>query len=143
MAPDKERGEPASFDPNTGEVHGSGSGAGGGNPGEDYDTDPMGGGGAEPAAAPATAGSGHPLPASDEARHNEIPEHAERDKGRGDDPSAAIQPAEAPVTPEGQRYGYADLGRGPGSEGAAELKRDQAEHQDRGQSVAAAETDRD
>jgi hypothetical protein len=143
MSPDdKERGGPARFDPKTGEVHGGGSGAGGGgNPNEDYDSDPMGGGGAELVSA--SARSGHPLPASDEARHNEIPEHAERDKGRGDDPSAAIQPGEAPVTPEGERYRYADLGRGPGSESAGDLKRDQVEHQDRGQSIAAAETDRD
>ncbi len=40
-----ERGKPASFDPVSGEVHGSGSGAGAGNPGEDHDADPMGGGG--------------------------------------------------------------------------------------------------
>ena len=30
-------------------------------------------------------GSGHPLPGSGEARHDEIPETAEREKGRGDD----------------------------------------------------------
>lgn len=48
-----ERGKRASFDPVTGEVHGSGSGAGGsGNPGEDHDQDPMAGGGAKPAAGP-------------------------------------------------------------------------------------------
>ena len=42
----KERGERASFDRRTGEVHGSGSGAGGsGNPAEDYDQDPKGGSG--------------------------------------------------------------------------------------------------
>jgi hypothetical protein len=36
----KERGKPASFDPRSGEVHGSGSGAGGGgNRDEDYDDD--------------------------------------------------------------------------------------------------------
>jgi hypothetical protein len=41
---DSERGKPASFDPDSGEVHGSGSGAGGGgNPTEDYDQDPMAG----------------------------------------------------------------------------------------------------
>lgn len=41
-----ERGEPATFDPKSGEVHGSGSGAGGGgNPREDYDSDPMAGSG--------------------------------------------------------------------------------------------------
>ena len=48
-----ERGQPAGFDPKSGEVHGSGSGAGGGGtPGEDYDGDPMAGGGAEPVGAP-------------------------------------------------------------------------------------------
>ena len=50
---ESERGQPASFDPQTGEVHGSGSGAGGnGNPNEDHDTDPMGGGGRKPAGGP-------------------------------------------------------------------------------------------
>lgn len=44
-----ERGHRASFDPKSGEVHGSGSGAGGGgNPGEDIDPDSVGGGGQEP-----------------------------------------------------------------------------------------------
>jgi hypothetical protein len=50
---DIERGRPASFDPESGEVHGSGSGAGGGgNPDEDYDQDPMAGAGAEPPHGP-------------------------------------------------------------------------------------------
>lgn len=40
-----EAGKHASFDRNTGEVHGSGSGAGGGNPGEDHVTESAGGGG--------------------------------------------------------------------------------------------------
>jgi hypothetical protein len=41
-----ERGKRASFDPATGEVHGSGAGAGANaNPGEDYDNDPIGGDG--------------------------------------------------------------------------------------------------
>ncbi|MBN8808089.1 MAG: hypothetical protein J0I47_07610 [Sphingomonas sp.] len=40
-----EAGRRASFDPQTGEVHGSGMGAGGGNPGEDYDSDPATGDG--------------------------------------------------------------------------------------------------
>jgi len=60
-------------------------------------------------------GKGHPLPASDEARHNEIPEHLERDKGRGDDPAAVVQPAGDAVTPDGEPYRYDDLGRGPGT----------------------------
>ncbi len=43
---DQERGKRASFDPDSGEVHGSGSGAGGGgNPDEDHDQDPMAGAG--------------------------------------------------------------------------------------------------
>jgi hypothetical protein len=49
----KERGQRASFDPRSGEVHGSGSGAGGGgNPHEDHDSDPMAGSGAEPPHGP-------------------------------------------------------------------------------------------
>jgi hypothetical protein len=49
---ESERGEPASFDPKSGEVLGSGSGAGpGGKRGEDYDGDPMAGAGKEPAGA--------------------------------------------------------------------------------------------
>jgi hypothetical protein len=60
---DEERGKRATFDPDSGEVHGSGSGAGGGgNPGEDYDGDPMGGGGEEPAGAPRPASDGDRRP---------------------------------------------------------------------------------
>ena len=58
---------------------------------------------------------GHPLPRSDEARHGEIPEHVERDKGRGDDPARVNRPAGEAVTPAGEPYRYGDLGRGPGS----------------------------
>ena len=47
-----ERGQPASFDRRTGEVHGAGSGAGGNNPAEDYDDDPISGGGREPVGGP-------------------------------------------------------------------------------------------
>ena len=51
-----ERGKRASFNPKTGEVHGSGSGNGsGGNPDEDYDGDPMAGAGADPMGAPRPA----------------------------------------------------------------------------------------
>lgn len=54
---ESERGRRASFDPRTGEVHGSGSGAGGeGNPNEDYDKDPMAGAGAEPLKGPRRVG---------------------------------------------------------------------------------------
>ena len=60
------RGSRASFDPQTGEVHGSGSGAGGGgNPDEDYDQDPM-------------AGAGNDLPGR--------PRHAEEGVQRPIDP---------------------------------------------------------
>jgi hypothetical protein len=52
---DSERGRPATFDPESGEVHGSGSGAGGGNPAEDYDQDSMAGSGAEPPHGPREA----------------------------------------------------------------------------------------
>lgn len=41
-------GRRASFDPQTGEVHGSGAGAGGGNPGEDFDSDSAAGDGTLP-----------------------------------------------------------------------------------------------
>ena len=53
MNDESERGEPATFDPVSGEVHGSGSGAGA-NSGsdEDYDGDPMAGGGSDPAGGP-------------------------------------------------------------------------------------------
>ena len=48
-----ERGKRATFNSQTGEVHGSGSGAGGGgNPREDYDQDPMAGAGADPQGGP-------------------------------------------------------------------------------------------
>ena len=94
-------------------------------------------------------GKGHPLPASDEARHNEIPEHLERDKGRGDDAAAVVQPDGDPVAPDGEAYRYDDLGRGTDEtrdagdgEGDAEaLRADQEAHQDRGQSIAESESD--
>ena len=90
-----------------------------------------------------SSGTGHPLPASDEARHNEIPEQLERDKDRGDDSEAAIQPDEA-VAPDGGGYRYDDLGRGPDDAGTGVRSgEDQAAHQDRGQSVAQRESDRD
>ena len=58
---EKERGQPATFDPQSGEVHGSGSGAGAnGNPNEDHDGDPMAGGGKD--------ATGGPRPASDAVR---------------------------------------------------------------------------
>lgn len=56
-------------------------------------------------------GKGHPLPASDEARHEEIPEGVEQDKGRGDDSKAAVQPDPEAVNPDGEPYRYDDNGR--------------------------------
>lgn len=83
---------------------------------------------------------GHPLPGSDEARHNEVPEHLEREKGEGDDPRPVIQPDGDPVRPDGKPYRYDDaqvsraphgsalsggqgdlsIGRGPGTKGGIE-----------------------
>jgi hypothetical protein len=50
-------------------------------------------------------GKGHPLPASEEARHGEIPEGVEAEKGQGDDSKAPVQPpgVEA-VDPDGEPY---------------------------------------
>ena len=50
------------------------------------------------------SGKGHPLPASEEARHDRIPEHLIRDKGCGDDASRAVQPAADLVAPDGEPY---------------------------------------
>lgn len=94
------------------------------------------------------SGSGHPLPGSDEARHGEIPEHLAREKGRGDDSKGVVQPDGPPVNPDGEPYRY-DVAARSGGRGADsvspddELAEDQAEHQDRGQSVAASESGRD
>ena len=49
-------------------------------------------------------GARHPLPRSEEARHDEIPEHLEREKGKGDDSEAALQPAKSAVAPDGKPY---------------------------------------
>ena len=49
-------------------------------------------------------GQGHPLPDSEEAREDEIPEHLVREKGHGDDARAAVQPAGDPVAPDGESY---------------------------------------
>ena len=64
-------------------------------------------------------GKGHPLPASDEARHGEIPESLEEEKGIGDDARPATQPGEAPVAPDGRPYRYDDIGRAEDVNGAA------------------------
>ena len=86
-------------------------------------------------------GKGHPLPGSDEARHNEIPEHFARDKGLGDDSRPVNQPANEAVAPDGEPYPY-DVGPDDGSAQDG-LAHDQAAHQDRGQSVAEEAADRD
>ena len=62
------------------------------------------------------AGKGHPLPESDEARHNEIPEDMEHFKGEGEDGRDPVQPHPTGVNPDGEPYRYDDLGRGPGDE---------------------------
>jgi hypothetical protein len=54
---------------------------------------------------------GHPLPASDESRHGEIPEDKIEEKGFGDDSAELVQPADAPVNPDGEPYRYDDNGR--------------------------------
>lgn len=63
-----ERGQPASVDRRTGEVHGSGSGAGGsGTPGEDYDSQPyQGGGGRKPIGGPKPIGEAERRPTEEE-----------------------------------------------------------------------------
>lgn len=50
------------------------------------------------------AGGGHPLPAGDEARTGELPEHLVREKGQSGDAEAAVRPAPDPVTPDGESY---------------------------------------
>jgi hypothetical protein len=53
-------------------------------------------------------GQGHPLPDSEEAREDEVPEHLVREKGHGDDTHQAARPAGDAVNPDGERY---DIGR--------------------------------
>lgn len=57
-----------------------------------------------------TGSNGHPLPESDEARHEEIPEEMERRKGTGEDGKAAVQPGTRAVNPDGEPYPYDDTG---------------------------------
>jgi len=62
-----------------------------------------------------SAGKGHPLPHSDEARHGEIPESLEQEKGEGED-KEAISAGDRPlVAPDGTPYPVADVGRDQGS----------------------------
>ena len=46
----------------------------------------------------------HPLPESDEARHDEIPETLETEKGMGEDGAEPIQPDPIAVNPDGTPY---------------------------------------
>lgn len=63
------------------------------------------------AAASETGGTGHPLPASDEARHNEVPEDLAGAKGRGEDAAPVATPDPIAVNPDGEPYRYDDNGR--------------------------------
>lgn len=56
-------------------------------------------------------GKGHPLPESGEARHGEIPEQLEREKGTGEEGEKVIQPRQPAANPDGEPYRYDDLGR--------------------------------
>jgi len=49
-------------------------------------------------------GQGHPLPDSEEAREDEIPEHLVREKGHGDDARAPARPVGDAVGPDGEPY---------------------------------------
>lgn len=46
----------------------------------------------------------HPLPNSAEARHSEIPERDEAEKGAGGDAAEPIQPSPMAVDPDGRTY---------------------------------------
>ena len=59
-----------------------------------------------------SAGKGHPLPHSDEARHGEIPESLEREKGEGGDRAAVAAGNRLAVNPDGTPYPAIDVGRG-------------------------------
>ena len=61
-------------------------------------------------------GKGHPLPGSGEARHHEIPEGLEQEKGTGQDPEEVVTPHPDGVNPDGEPYRYDDLGRGSPSD---------------------------
>jgi hypothetical protein len=68
MIEESERGQRASVDRKTGEVHGSGSGAGGnGNPREDYDSQAyQGGGGRKASGGPKPIGEAEQRPHAEE-----------------------------------------------------------------------------
>ena len=58
-----------------------------------------------------SAGPSHPLPDSAEARHGEIPESIEAEKGRGEDAAGPVAPRRPAVNPDGEPYRVDDLGR--------------------------------
>jgi len=60
----------------------------------------------------APSGKGHPLPHSDEARHGEIPESLEQEKGEGEDGEATSAGDRPVVEPDGTPYPATDVGRG-------------------------------
>jgi len=49
-------------------------------------------------------GTGHPLPESKEARHGEVPEHLEEEKGKGEDGAEMVTPEPHGVAPDGEAY---------------------------------------
>lgn len=49
-------------------------------------------------------GAGHPLPASEEARRDLVPEHLVEEKGLGDDPAERISPPGKAADPDGELY---------------------------------------
>lgn len=51
-----------------------------------------------------SGGTGHPLPKSDEARRDEVPESLERSKGEGEDGKEAVQPEGEASDPDGRTY---------------------------------------
>jgi hypothetical protein len=54
---------------------------------------------------------GHPLPASEEARQDLLPEHLVAEKGLGGDAAERVQPEDNFVNPDGEPYA------GPAEEG--------------------------
>lgn len=48
--------------------------------------------------------SGHPLPASEEAREDLVPEHLVAEKGRGEDSAAPSMPQDEFAAPDGTPY---------------------------------------
>ena len=62
------------------------------------------------------SGSRHPLPESGEARHDQIPETYEREKGRGEDDRKVVQPASPPNSNEPDKDGDGPIAVNPDGE---------------------------